>query len=497
MPPADPDQLVLYDPRDPPTLDPARSWGVLDGRLVGLVFSNLVRFDHQAKIQPDLASDWSFSDDGTRYTFHLNPSAVFSNGRSVIAGDVQYSFERVLNPETASPSRWVLERIQDIQIHDDHTLTIQLDQPFVPFLGMLAMPAASIVPKEEVAQSEGKNIPFGEHPIGSGPWLFQEWQHDQFIDFSRNEKYWGRKPNISNLRMRIIGSPFTAIAEFETGNSAVIDPLPEVEILRWKTHPEWSEYTELTPMLAIDMLLFNCERAPFNQPRVRKAMCQSIEVPLVLECVREGAGTVATGPIPVGLPGYKKEQTPFPYAPEQAKVILKETGLLNREIRLLVPSAENFVRTTCEVIQAEWKKVGLKTRILQVEWVTYRRMLREGEFDVAFRNWFADYPDGDNFVFPLFHSSQINAGNFARFQDEEVDRLIEKSQQELKEEKRTVLLERIDDMIYEKAPALFLWYRAKYIVHQPWLKHYSEPLIFNGTRFLREMIEPPDLKEDE
>jgi peptide/nickel transport system substrate-binding protein/oligopeptide transport system substrate-binding protein len=492
MPPADKDTLVLYDMRDPPTLDPARSWAVLDGRLIGLVFSNLVRFDHEAEIQPDLASVWSISADGKQYTFHLKPQAKFSNGRPVAAEDVRYSFERILDPKSASPSRWVLERIKTIDVIDPHTLSLTLDKPFAPFLGLLAMPAASVVPREEVERCEREDIPFGEQPIGSGPWLFKEWQHDQYLDFDRNDEYWDEKPNIPHLRIRIFGSPFTAIAEFETGNSAVIDPVPEAEILRWKTHPKWNSYTALTPLLTTDMLVFNCKRVPLDQIHIRRALCQAIETALVLECVREGAGIVATGPIPVGLAGYTPDKKPFPYNPQAAKNVLASSDLRNREMRLLLPAAENFVRSIGEVVQAEWKKIGLSVRIVQVEWVTYRRMLREGDFDVAFRNWFADYPDGDNFLFPLFHSSQLDAGNFSRFQDEEVDHFIEQSQLELNEEHRTELLRQVNDLIYEKAPALFLWYRAKYIVSQPWLKQYTEPLIFNGTRFLKERIEPPD-----
>ncbi len=495
MPPKEKNTLVLYDTVDPPTLDPARSWGVFDGLLIGLVFSNLVRFDHDAKIQPDLAQSWDVSEDGTTYTFHLKQDARFSNGRPVTSEDVDYSFKRVMDPDTASPASWIFEHVQKAEIVDEYTLRIILDQPFAPFIGLLAMPAASIVPHEEIDRSEKSGIPFGEKPVGSGPWLFEEWQHDQYISFTRNESYWGQKPKMPFLQMRIIGSPFTAIAEFETGNVAVIDPVPEAEILRWKNHPQWNQFTEKTPLLTTDMLLFNCDRSPFDGEEVRRAFCQSVETELILECVREGAGTVATGPIPKGLEGYTPEKKPFQYKSDLAKDILAESGLMNREIKLLMPSAESFIRATGEVVQAEWKKVGLSVRIYQAEWVAYRRMLREGDFDIAFRNWFADYPDGDNFIYPLFHSSQIGSGNFSRFKDEKVDSLIEQSQQELNEEKRALLLRQVNDMIYEKAPALFLWYRAKYIVHQPWLKNYSEPLIFNGTRFLDAEIVKPGLSE--
>ncbi|MGC9326663.1 MAG: ABC transporter substrate-binding protein, partial [Candidatus Hinthialibacter sp.] len=214
MPPADASALSLYDHADPPTLDPARSWGWLDGRLAGLVFSNLVRFDRKANIVPDLARQWEISQDGLAYTFHLRRDATFSNGRRVVASDIKYSYQRVLDPDVASPSTWVVERIQEIQIVDDGTVLLRLDAPFAPFLGLLAMPAASIVPREEIERCEKNGVPFGEQPVGSGPWLFREWRHDQYILFERNKTYWDRKPHLQKVIIQIVSSPFTAIAEF-------------------------------------------------------------------------------------------------------------------------------------------------------------------------------------------------------------------------------------------------------------------------------------------
>jgi oligopeptide transport system substrate-binding protein len=489
--PLDDRVLVFYDLADPPTLDPARSWGFFDGRLIGLIFSNLVRFDHQARIVHDLATDWRIHENGTEIQFNLNPNATFSNGRKVDSHDVKYSFERILHPHTVSPSKWIFDKLDRITIHDPHSLSIHLKEPFAPFLQMLAMPAASIVPQEEVERRESTNTPFGENPVGSGPWLFKEWQHDQHLLFERNEAYWRDKPQSRFLQFRIISNPFTAIAEFETGNTALIEPLPIAEILRWRSHQNWKSHLVKTPLLQTDMLVFNCEKPHFQSEEVRRALCMALEPQLILDCVREGAGVAATGPVPVGIPGHTPNQAPFPFNPDHAKEICKKHGLDQKELMLLLPSIEGFIRTTGEVLQADWKKIGLKIRIRQTEWVTYRRLLREGDYDIALRTWWADYPDGDNFMFPLFHSSQIGTGNFSRFHDAEIDRLIEESQREMNTEKRERLLQSLDDRIYHAAPAVFLWHRANYTVTQPWLHNYQVPRVFNGTQYIHETIAPP------
>jgi len=484
------DTLTLYDIADPPTLDPARSWGFLDGRLTGLIFSNLIRFDHQAKITPDLASQWNVSKDGLCYRFNLNPAAKFSNGRPVTANDVRYSLERVRDPKVASPSGWVVERVSQINVINEHAIELQLKEPFAPFINLLAMPAASIVPKEEITRCEQQEIPFGEHPVGSGPWLLKEWRHDQHILFERNKAYWSQKPKISKFKIQIISNPFTAIAEFETGRLAAINPTPIVEIPRWRNHPQWRDYTHRAQTLNTDMIIFNCGRSPLNKVKVRQALCQAVDAELLLECVREGAGSISAGPIPPGLDG-NQSQNPQLMNPSEITQTLDQSGLLERGIDLIMPARENFTRTTGEAIQAIWKQTGIPVRLRRLEWVTYRQALREGRFDAAYRGWFADYPDGDNFLHPLFHSSQIGQGNMSRFSDAETDQLIEKSQREFDQQTRKSLLQEANAMVYQKAPALFLWHQSKYIVSQPWLRGYSEPLIFNGTRFLEEEIVLP------
>ena len=495
--PPDPDTLVLVDQKDPATLDPALTWGFLDGKLIGYIFSNLVRFDVKANIIPDLAESWDISPDGLQYTFHLNLHARFSNGRAVTTDDVVYSFNRVLAPQTAARSAWVLERIASMKAVNRHQVVIQLNKPFTPFLNMLAMPAAAVVPQEEVEKAEASGTTFSERPVGSGPWKFDEWKHDQYVSFVRNDEYWKpEKPAMSKLVYRIISNAFTSIAEFETGNVAVIEPLPEAEVLRWKTHPQWKNYTRLEQELVLDQLLFNTEREPFNRVEVRQALSQTLEMPLLLEAVREGAGFVANGPIPNGISGHDPNRKPYPYQPDEALKVLQQHNAINREFVFLIPSNDAPLRLLGEIMQAEWKKLGIKVRLQPLEWVTYKRMMLDGDFDLCFQNWYGDYPDGDNFLYPLFHSSQIGLVNGSRLNDPDVDRLIEASQSEQDTAKRIQLLEQANALIVEKAPAIFLWYRAKYIVAQPWLKNYQVPLIFNGTQMLNAKVEIPETSDE-
>ena len=492
VPLKDPDALITCDIFDPPTLDPHRSWGVADGRLIGMLFCNLVHFNRDAEIIPDLAESWTISEDGKTYIFQLNPNAKFSTGRPIVTDDVIYSFERALSKETAAPNRWALEPIESMKAIDEHTLQLNLSGPFAPFLGQLAMPVGSILPKEEIERCERENIPFGTHPVGGGPWRLVEWLHDRHIQMERNDYYWLQQPKMKKFIYRVIPNNFTAVAEFETGNISIVEELPDTEIPRWSTDKTWEPYVNEAPQLNTDMVLFNCAKPPLDQVEVRRALVSLVDTEKVLQCVRFGAGVPSGGPIPSSLPGGAKIRTPLDLTPDEAKTILRDAGLFEREFLLVFPEREGFTRATGEVLQALWKRAGVNARVQQLEWATYRQAMREGQFDAAYRSWYADYPDGDNFLYPLFHSSQSGQSNFTFLNDPDMDSLIDASRTELNTEKRTAILERANNALYQKAPALFLWHRTHYNVRHPYVRGYRAPLIFNGIRYLTEHIVLPE-----
>ncbi len=492
VPLKNPDTLVTFDIFDPPTLDPHRSWGVADGRLIGMLFCNLVRFNRDAEIVPDLATSWTISDDGKVYSFELNPQAKFANGDPITAEDVIYSFERALSEDTAAANRWALEPIIKMEAQGSHSLQLTLSGPFAPFIGQLAMPIGSIVPRKEIEKSETANVPFGTRPLGGGPWRLVEWKHDRHVILERNPYYFAQKPNMERFIYRVIPNHFTAVAEFETGNLSIVEELPDAEIPRWTTDENWKPYVAESPQLNTDMVLFNCSKPPLDQAEVRRALVSLVDTEKVLQCVRFGAGVPSGGPIPSSLPGGAKTRVPFNLTQEQAKDILQNAGLLDRELVIVFPEREGFTRATGEVLQALWKRAGLNARIQQLEWATYRQALREGKFDAAYRSWYADYPDGDNFLYPLFHSSQTGQSNFTFLNDPEVDSLIDKSRRELDVDKRLAMVERANAMLYQKAPALFLWHRTQYTIRHPSVTGYKPTLIFNGVRYLTETITEPE-----
>ena len=185
---------------NPTTLDPALIVDVTGGAISAKLFNGLVRIGDDLSIQPDIAQHWAISHGGTAYTFTLKKGVYFPNRREVNAHDFKYAFTRIADPKTKSPNSWIFENIigvkdymsgraddiKGIVVKDDHTLEIRLEKPFSPFLSLLTMTAAYVVPKEEV---EKWGADFSSHPVGTGPFLLTRWLPNREIVLQKREDY--------------------------------------------------------------------------------------------------------------------------------------------------------------------------------------------------------------------------------------------------------------------------------------------------------------------
>ncbi len=536
-------RLVLYETLDPTTLDPARSQGVFDGRVCSMIFSGLLQVAEVSEvdeagaivrgvtIQPDLAEWYRASEDQMTFMFLLRNDIHFANGEPITAHDVKWSFERVLDPETRSGTTWVLERIlgakgymdakvaakegkpvdpaytegipgitvldnvaawarlggvwpddlPDITDRDDCWLTIALTKPYAPFLSLLSMPAAMVVSATAIRETEEKGIAFEEQPGGYGAWKLDHWTHDSEIVLVRNEDYWGEKPAIEEIRFRIIPKDSTAVYEFETNGLDVVT-IPGAQVRRWLNDDRWDEHRLKIDQLNTEFLVFNTTRKPFDDLRVRQAIVQALDIELILETVREGMGTQAHGVIPPGLVSYDPEVVPFPHDPDASRQLLAEAGLPNGfECEVLLTSIEGNIRTYMEAIQDQLSAVNIRLKLTRREWSTFRQMRNRGEFDIAYYNWYADYADADNFLYPLFCGARPTN---KYFNDSDFDFLIDKAQSTLDQGERIHLYRLADQRLYRQCAAIFLWHRSVLRVVQPRVHSFREPVIFNGTRYM-------------
>jgi len=474
---------------NPTTLDPALIVDVTGGSLSAKIFNGLVRLDKNLNIISDVASKWETSESGLAYKFTLKKGVKFSNGREVKAEDFRYSFKRILNPKNKSPNTWVLDKIKGakdfmdgkknevsgIKVIDEYTLELTLEKPFSPFPNLLTMTAAYVVPEEEVKKW---GVDFSSHPVGTGPFVLRHWLPNRELQLDARKDYFDNMPKTKGIVYKIIPEDLTTITEFELGNLDLIT-IPTSAFSRFKKDKKWAGLISSITGINIYYLGLNCSKKPFDNKKFRQAMNYAIDRKLILKTFFEERGRLSSGPVPEILRKWDAPQS-YDYNPRKAKELIKTTGHPDGlEVNFYI-TADNEVVDIAEVIQSYLKDAGIKVNIKQLEWSAYKEAINKGETDMFWLGWFADYSDPENFLFPLFHSSNVGpAGNRARYKNPEVDSLIEKGQHAQTIKERNMYYEKAEKLIVDDAPWVFFWHKTDYTVRQPWIKNYQAYLIYN------------------
>ena len=476
---------------EPTTADPAGSVDYSSGFVSSLVHANLVRFTPGGELVGDLAESWDISEDQREYTFRLG-SARFACGRPVGAEDVLYSFRRLLDPVQISPRWWVLKDIEGatafhdgnapdrlgISFPDDSTVVIRLSRPAAHFLSLLAMPAAGIVCRHD-AVARGNE--YGALLCGSGPWRIDEWREGDELRLGSNSLYIGKLPAFDGISIRIIPESMTRIAEFEVGNLDILE-IPRAELELWRSAG--------APLLSMEELRtvyigLNNSRPPFSDLRVRRALNMAVDVEAIIVHVLFGSAVEARGSVPTALRGSPPPGELYPYDPDGARELLSEAGY-GGGLEIEIWQRENPEGgRVLESVQAYLAEVGVRARIVTREWGAFKQAVDMGTPDAFFLDWFADYPDAENFLAPLFHSkNRGGGGNRTGYSNQAVDSLIDAAALVSRAEQRWELYRRAEEVVYSDAPWIFLWFPVRYEIVSPRLEGYRIPVIFNGQRFL-------------
>ena len=301
--------LNLIINTEPKSLDPALSTDITTGIITALMYDNLVQFGVGSEILPGLAESWELSEDGKVYTFYLRNDVTFWDKTPLNSAHVKHSFERVLAPDAQSPQTWLLMPIQGaegymqgnadsvsgIRILSPYKIELLLKTPFAPFLGFLGAPATAIVSEN--------NVDLKEKPMGTGPWIFQEWQADRKIRFKRNDNYFKGPAKLEGLILNNVPEILTAALEFEAGNLDVM-MVPNSEFKYWTHSSVWKPYIHTLEELGLYYLAMNVDRKPFDDVRVRQAVTLAIDREKIIKRIMHNSASLALGAIPPGLAGY-------------------------------------------------------------------------------------------------------------------------------------------------------------------------------------------------
>jgi peptide/nickel transport system substrate-binding protein len=488
--------LTYYESYDPRSLDPALSTDVPTGEMATLVFDGLTQFDADGRLHPGLADRWTVGRDGRRYVFHLREGVRFHDGTPLTAAAVRASLLRVLAPATRGGRPWPLypiagaeeyaagrrRDVPGIEVVGDTAVAFTLTEPLAIFPKFLAMPVASVLPDPIPADP-------GARPVGTGPWRFVAWQHDDYLRFARNPTYWGGAPATDTLAVRIIPEPLTRAAEFEAGRLSVVE-VPFGETARWRADPNARVVEK--PALRVVYVALNTRRGPLADVRVRQAINRAVNVPAILAAVYGGRGVRARGAIPPGLGGSDSTRPAYDYDPAAARALLSAAGHPDGITLQLWRTAANVeLGRAALAVQAQLAAVGIRVELVERDASSQRAAARQGETDMVILDWWADYPDADDFLYPLFYSGSAGAGgNYAFYADRVTDSLIIAARRTTDDAARTALYRRIDERVYRAAPWLYLWFPTDLWARRPDVIGWDVPVIFNGQRWTAARIAP-------
>ena len=463
-----PKRFVFPLPIEPATLNFVSGTdqsSVLVQRLVGDL---LVDHDPDLRVVPRLAASWDRSADGKVLTFHLRPGVRFHDGAPCTSDDVLFTYERIVDPASKAVGRVdPFLPIERVEAPDPLTVRVTYREPYAPALRGWEVP---ILPAHLYRGVDFATAPQNRAPVGTGPFRFVSWDAGQRIVLDANPDYWGGRPRIDGIDLRIIPSSDTALQALLAG---------EVDYARLQP-PQWEARSgdgafrerfrevRFVPLFYYYIAWRGDGSNPFfADPRVRRAMTLALDREGSVRSVYKGLGQLAASPFQGLLEG--DLPAPPPLDPAAAGRLLDEAGwradpktgqrargrVPFRFTLLVYSGGEDHVQFA-QVAQQNLKTLGVEMRIERLDWQTLWSRLKTGQFEAAMSG-FMPGADPDS-LYGLLHSSQIDGGqNYAALKDPDVDAWLDAARRTLDETARTTLYRRVEERVIDRQPYSFLF----------------------------------------
>jgi len=345
---------------EPPTLDLTESpAAAIPQVLLYNVYEGLVKLDESGEIQPLLAESWELSEDGTEYTFHL-VDATFHNGKTLTADDVVFSINNVLTKDPEHPFKGTLASIESVEAVDDKTVKITLSQFSANLLFFLTQGQGVIL--DEAAIGE-----IATHPVGTGPFVFDNQVPGDSITLVANPDYWGDPALLETVTFRYINDPNALNNAMLAGDIDVLNGVSAPELL--EAFADESQFTVYTGLTNGEVTLaLNGGNAPLDQLEVRQAISYGIDRQAVVDGAYFGYGELIGSHTTPLDPYYEDLHDVYPYDPEQAAALLAEAGVEEgTTLRMILPPV-SYAERGGQIIASQLTELGFEVDIQNVEW---------------------------------------------------------------------------------------------------------------------------------
>ena len=361
---------------EPPNLDPtAGAAAAIDEVVYANVFEGLTRFAPDGAIVPGLASDWEVSEDGTVYTFTLREGVTFHDGTAMDADDVVFTLDRARAEDSTNAQKALFAGIARVEAVSPTKVRVTLSDPDGAFPFKMAWGDAVIVAPESAGT-------LATEPVGTGPFLFDEWVQGDRVILLRNPDYWGDAPALEAATFRFISDPNAAFAAMMAGEVDAFPNYPAPETLaQFEANPQFSVIVGSTEGETI--LAMNNAMPPLDDIRVRQAIAHAIDRQEIIDGAMFGYGTPIGTHFAPHNPDYVDLRSLSDHDPDKARALLAEAGAEDLTLRLMLPPP-TYARRGGEIVASQLREVGIETEIANLEWAQWlEQVFRGKDFDLT------------------------------------------------------------------------------------------------------------------
>lgn len=463
------DTLVVGMPTDVPIFDTHRATGLHNGSILNQVSEPLVRLTSKGEVVPWLVEKWEQSKDGRTWTLHLRKNVRFTDGTPFTAEAVRVNIERF---RKHSIGKATLAMVESMEVVDDTTLRVTTKAPFAPFINSLGYHWIVVYSPAQIQKVGDENVHTA--PVGTGPYRFVHHKRGQEVRLEANDQYWGGKPVIRTIVSRPYTDLSARVLALESGDVDLIFHVPPQEAARLAKNPNLVVHTP--PSARVIWLYLNTQSAPFRDKRVRQALYHAVDREAIVKNLFAGTAKVLKSPGPVGSYGYTEQYDRYPFNPDKARALLKEAGASNLAFTVHhSPGRYLLSDQVLEALQGYFKQVGVTMKVIDLEWATLSQMaaqpVEKNQVQAIYFGWRSVNGDIDSAIQDFGSAFWRPKGNNMSFwKHEEFDRLLTFEQGTLDRKKRLDALHRMQQILMDEMPALWL---------------YGEPQIWAAKKSLR------------
>lgn len=451
---------VIIQP-EPPGLMVAMVQNGPTQMVAGNIYEGLLRYNAKLEPQPGLAESWTVGGDGKVFTFKLKKGVVWHDGKPFSAADVLFTVEFI--KQTNPRARANLVMVESVTAPDDSTVVFTLKQPFGPFLGIFEVGSMPMVPKHIYDGIDWKTAPANNTPIGTGPFMFKEWQKGSFIRLVKNPNYHVKgQPYLDEIYWHVIPDAAARSVAFETGK---IDVLPGGSVENFDV-PRLSKLKDVCVtgkgwefFGPLSWMWLNNRQGPTSNKLFRQAVMYAVDRDFGKNVVWNGLGNVATGPISSATRFFDKSLAKYKYDPAKAKALLKEAGYKGEKVRFMpLPYGETWQRWG-EAVRQNLQDVGINIEMVATDVPGYNQKLSEWDYDIGF-SYLYQYGDPALGVGRSYITSNIAKGspfnNVEGYSNPEVDRLFAEAAVAFPDAKRQEIYNQVMKILIDDVPVAWL-----------------------------------------